>query len=358
MTSKAMQADLENSCTDSFSELKKISGETLLLTGCAGFLGYYFSNLFAFWNANQNEKIFCTLQDNFQRGRPSWIDELPVSNTLKIEKHDVLDPYDQFDYQNVIHAASIASPFFYRKYPIETMDANVIGLRNLLDAQVEFRRSSSKNTRFLYFSTSEIYGDPSPENIPTKENYRGNVSCTGPRACYDESKRYGETLCVNFSKSKSLPVTIARPFNNYGPGLKLEDGRAISDFARSIKETNSITLLSDGSPTRTFCYISDAVTGYIKTLVSGRSGESYNIGSDKPEISILTLANMMKTICETQSDSNVTIKSRKSEDKDYLTDNPNRRCPDISKARADLGFNPSIELEVGLPKTLSWYGIT
>lgn len=349
--------DLEQTCRNCYSEMKKLSGETLLLTGCAGFLGYYFSHLFAFWNNNHDEKIHCTLHDNFQRGKPDWLNKIEVANSIKIEKYDVLDAYVQFNFQNVIHAASIASPIFYRKNPIETMDANVIGLRNLLDAQTNFKDKSQAPTRFLYFSTSEIYGDPLPDYIPTAEDYRGNVSCTGPRACYDESKRYGETLCVNFAKFKSLPVTIARPFNNYGPGLKIDDGRAIPDFVKGIKESNSIILLSDGSPTRTFCYISDAICGYIKTLVLGKSGESYNIGSDQPEISMLTLANIMKEIVEKKTGQKITLSYQKSEDAQYLTDNPNRRCPDISKATNDLGFKPLVGLNVGLEKTLSWYGV-
>ena len=130
----------------------------------------------------------------------------------------------------------------------------------------------------LFYSSSEIYGDPTPENIPTPETYRGNVSCTGPRACYDESKRYGETLCVNFARQHGLPIKVARPFNNYGPGLKITDGRVIPDFARNILDGTDIVMLSDGSAKRTFCYVADAVVGYYKILVKGRSGEAYNVG--------------------------------------------------------------------------------
>ena len=127
---------------------------------------------------------------------------------------------------------------------------------------------------FLFFSSSEIYGDPTPDAIPTPETYRGLVSCTGPRACYDESKRYGETLCVIFAQVHGLPIRMARPFNNYGPGMKITDGRVIADFARDILDGEDITLLSDGSPTRTFCYVADAVSGYYKILVRGRRGRA------------------------------------------------------------------------------------
>ena len=145
----------------------------------------------------------------------------------------------------------------------------------------------------LYFSSSEIYGDPTPDNIPTPETYRGNVSCTGPRACYDEAKRFCETLCVNFTAQYGLPVKIARPFNNYGPGLKITDRRVLPDFARDIFAGRDIVLLSDGSPTRTFCYVADAIVGYYKVLVKGHRGESYNIGVESPEISITEVAERM-----------------------------------------------------------------
>jgi UDP-glucuronate decarboxylase len=196
-----------------------------------------------------------------------------------------------FDY--VIHAASIASPTFYRQYPIETMDANVNGLRHLLDQARRQAASVSPVAGFLFFSSSEIYGDPTPENIPTPETYWGNVSCTGPRACYDESKRYGETLCVNFAAVHHLPLKVARPFNNYGPGLKISDRRVIPDFAQDILQGRDIVMLSDGSPRRTFCYVADAVIGYFKILIRGRSGEAYNIGAEAPEISMAELAERM-----------------------------------------------------------------
>ena len=129
------------------------------------------------------------------------------------------------DFACIIHAASIASPTYYRRDPIGTMDANVNGLRNLLDHFLAQKQAGRPALGFLFFSSSEIYGDPDPANIPTREDYRGYVSCTGPRACYDEAKRYGETLCVNFARQHGLPIKAARPFNNYGPGLKITDGR-------------------------------------------------------------------------------------------------------------------------------------
>ncbi|MDC1424091.1 NAD-dependent epimerase/dehydratase family protein [Gammaproteobacteria bacterium] len=342
-------------------ELAKLSGHRLLLTGGGGFLGYYIVQSIIKWNLlaekDGSDVIDLLVYDNFMRGLPEWLSSLEKKSMLKVKKHDVIDPLpsDMGDVSYIIHAASIASPIYYRKNPIETMDANVNGLRYLLD----YFKERSKSNRFvgglLYFSTSEIYGDPDPQNIPTSEEYRGNVSCTGPRACYDESKRYGETLCVNFAQQYSLPIKIARPFNNYGPGLKITDGRALPDFCRNVLAKQDIVMLSDGIPTRTFCYVADAVVGYIKVLVKGHNGESYNIGTESPEISVKQLAEMVIHTSNRLFNYNGKLIFKKSEDKEYLTDNPNRRCPLISKARNHLDYNPTIGINDGLERSLLWY---
>ena len=207
----------------------------------------------------------------------------------------------------------------------------------------------------LFFSSSEIYGDPLPGNIPTPETYRGNVSCTGPRACYDESKRFGETLCVNYAQVYDLPIKIARPFNNYGPGMKITDGRVIADFSKNIIEQKNIVMFSDGTPSRTFCYVTDAIVGYLKILINGKQGESYNIGVEKPEISIKELAYKMVDIGKKHLGYKGNVLFKKSEDKQYLKDNPQRRCPVITKARTHIGYNPEESLETGLLKTMQWY---
>jgi nucleoside-diphosphate-sugar epimerase len=207
----------------------------------------------------------------------------------------------------------------------------------------------------LFFSSSEIYGDPDPANIPTREDYRGLVSCTGPRACYDEAKRYGETLCVNFFRQHGLPTRCARPFNNFGPGLKITDGRVIPDFARDVFAGRDIVMLSDGSATRTFCYAADSVTGYIKVLVKGHGGEGYNIGTETPEISMRDLAGKVAALGRDLFGYQGKVVTQPSKDKDYLVDNPNRRCPIIEKARAHLGYDPKVSLDEGLRRTLVWY---
>jgi nucleoside-diphosphate-sugar epimerase len=233
------------------------------------------------------------------------------------------------------------------------MDSNVNGLRSLL----EYARRQQSATRpvegFLFFSSSEIYGDPTPENIPTPETYRGNVSCTGPRACYDESKRYGETLCVNFAQQYGLPIKVARPFNNYGPGLKITDHRVLPDFARDVFSNRSIVMKSDGGPRRTFCYVADAITGYYKVLTRGRAGEAYNIGIEAPEISVAELAERVVRLSRELFGYDGDVVTRY--DAEYVADNPTRRCPVIEKARTEIGYSPSILVDEGLRRALIWY---
>lgn len=351
--------DLEFICNALSNELNAAAGKTIAITGAAGFLGFYLSKALAHWNARvtEDKKLNIHLLDAFMRGRPKWINQLELQPNVVVLEHNVIDqaPAALHNANYIIHAASIASPVYYREHPIETMDANVIGLRNILDLSHQRRQNGEALDGVLYYSTSEIYGDPDPANIPTAESYRGNVSCTGPRACYDESKRYGETLCVNFAHQYDLPVKIARPFNNYGPGLKITDKRAPPDFANDVLNNRDIVLLSDGTPTRTFCYIADAIVGYYKVLFNGRAGESYNIGNDAPEVPVREFAQKNVDCAKELFNYSGSVKFARSEDADYLTDNPNRRCPDITKARTELGFEPTVSLEDGIRRSLIWY---
>lgn len=351
--------DLDQICTDLSEEMARMEGKNLLITGGAGFLGYYLVQVPLHWNRTRSpsKPINVTVYDNYIRGVPEWLSALEGNPNLELVTFDLCDPLpeDMDDYAFIIHAASIASPTYYRQYPIETMDSNINGLRNLLEYSLAQREKGKPVEGFLFYSSSEIYGDPHPEFIPTPEDYRGYVSCTGPRACYDESKRFGETLCVNFAQQHDMQITMARPFNNYGPGLKITDGRALPDFARDVINGRDIVMFSDGTPKRTFCYSSDAITGYYKVLVKGRKGEPYNVGIDRPEISVAELAELTIKTARDLFGYDGKLVRKENADADYLIDNPNRRCPVIDKARDELGYNPRVLPEEGVRRALIWY---
>jgi nucleoside-diphosphate-sugar epimerase len=356
---EVVRTDLDAICTNAGEELRAMSGHGVLITGGAGFLGYYLVQAMAHWNVRNPTlpPIRITVWDNFSRGLPGWLSALAETKAVTLKKQDLRDPLpaDMGDYAWVVHAASIASPIYYRKDPVGTMDANVNGLRNLLDYFLKRKNAGQPALGFLFFSSSEIYGDPDPANIPTREDYRGLVSCTGPRACYDEAKRYGEALCANFFRQYGVPAKCARPFNNFGPGLKITDGRVIPDFARDVLAGRDIVMLSDGSATRTFCYAADSITGYIKVLVKGHGGEGYNIGTEVPEINMRDLAGKIAGLARDLFGYSGKVVTQQSADKDYLVDNPNRRCPILEKARTHLNYEPKVTLDEGLRRTLIWY---
>ena len=354
-----LQEDLESICKDLDSELGQIAGKRLLITGGAGFLGYYLVQAALHWNRTRASRGVIDLHvwDNYMRGVPEWLEGLRGQRHLTLAKYDLIQPLprDMGHFDWIIHAAGIASPMYYRAKPLECIDANINGLRNILDYAVAERKAGRPVSGILFYSSSEIYGDPSADAIPTPETYRGNVSCTGPRACYDESKRFGETLCVTYARHLDIPVKQARPFNNYGPGLKITDGRVLPDFARNVLAGEDIVMLSDGSPTRTFCYATDAITGYYKVLVRGHNGEPYNVGIEKPEISMATLAKLVTETARELFGYKGRVVLGKAQEADYLVDNPNRRCPAIEKARAHLGYDPRVGPEEGIYRSLVWY---
>ena len=355
---QVVATDLDYCCRQLSEELTSMAGARVLLTGGAGFLGYYLVQTLLEWNRRSDRagRVGVTVVDNYARGVPPWLSSLS-GNEVRLVEHDITVPLpgDLGAFDFIVHGASIASPTFYRQQPIETMDANVNGLRLLLE-RVRTSTSRGQGVRgFLFFSSSEIYGDPEPSAIPTPETYPGRVSSTGPRACYDESKRYGETLCVNFAQQYGLPITIARPFNNYGPGLKISDRRVIPDLVRDVLAGRNVVLHSDGSPSRTFCYVADAIVGYYRILLRGRAGQAYNIGAEQPEITMEQLAGRIVRLGEELFAYRGNVVVEASADAQYLTDNPQRRCPDIAKARRELGFDPEISADEGLRRTLLWY---
>jgi UDP-glucuronate decarboxylase len=328
-------------------------GQTVVVTGCAGFLGFYITRYFTEYAETLGLARVIAL-DTFLLDRPKWLTDLAAAHP------DVLD-LRQFDISKddlsavpgaaeagfVVHGASIASPTFYRKYPVETIDANIWGLRAILDLY----RGRDTLKGLLFFSSSEIYGDPDAAAIPTPETYRGNVACHGPRACYDESKRFGETMAWVYAQQFGLPVTVARPFNNYGPGMRLGDRRLPADFALAVTEGRDLVILSDGTPTRTFCYVADAVAGYLLCLLHGRY-DQFNIGIDRPEIMVRDLAAIYREAGAEVFGYTGRVHYDRSEDPAYLEDNPNRRCPVIDKARDVLGYAPAIGVEEGVRRYL------
>jgi UDP-glucuronate decarboxylase len=338
----------------SVHEKEKLRHSTVIITGCGGFLGYYFMHFFSHISEELQLKRVIGL-DNFLTGTKDWLDMLVESNPQKVElrSFDVItDSVAEIpgaeEADIIIHLASIASPTFYRIYPLETVDANITGLRRLLDFYAQKQLKG-----FLFFSSSEIYGDPFPEFIPTKEDYRGNVATIGPRACYDEAKRFGETLCYLFAQKHGMPVGVARPFNNYGPGMNINDKRLPADFAKAVVEGRDLEILSDGTPTRTFCYISDAITGYLKVLLHG-TFDVFNIGMDKPELSVKQFADIFSRKGREVFGYQGQISFKVSQDQEYLTDNPNRRCPDITKARTLLDYEPRVNVEEGIQRYLEF----
>ena len=357
MKNKILEEDLSYILNKlSIDEKNKLKDSTVIITGCGGFLGYYFMHFFAHYADQLGINRIIGL-DNFLTGTRDWLEEIDKNNkkvTLKefnVITDDIANIEGAEDANFIIHGASIASPIFYRIYPEETIDANITGLRRMLDYY-----KTRKIDGFLFFSSSEIYGDPFPEFIPTSEDYRGNVATMGPRACYDEAKRFGETICYIFHNKYDMPISIARPFNNYGPGMNINDKRLPADFAKAVHEGRDLVMYSNGKPTRTFCYIADSITGYLKVLLHGKL-DVFNIGIEKPEVSVADFANLFAKNAKEYYEYKGEVVFETSDDDEYMTDNPNRRCPNINKAREVLNYDPSIGVDEGIGRYLQFLRI-
>ena len=327
--------------------MSEFSGNTVLLTGATGFIGSFLLDIFAEWNKTVPIPARILAVDNNLVGLSERVAHLRERTDFTFFTHDISKPFKADEPINfIIHCAGVASPSFYRQHPLETIDVNVDGTRRLLEL---CRTHPVKG--MLHLSTSEIYGDPSPDAIPTKEDYRGFVSCTGPRACYDESKRLAEALCVIYHGKYCVPVKVGRPFNVYGPGQRLDDRRIIPDLINSVINNDPIVLFSNGQATRSFCYIRDAAWAMLGVLLRGRPGEAYNIGNDREEVTMLQVAQILKEV----SGYPKPIEHQASCDLNYLVDNPQRRCPDLSKLKTLGDFVPSVLLREGLARTLQSY---
>ena len=319
----------------------KLEGKTILIAGGKGFLGTYFTNVLKQINEFLSKKMKIIVIDNLITAKDK---ENNTNSNVTLIEQDISESFDfQGELHYIIHAASIASPPTYRKFPIKTVDVNYQGTKNLLEIA---KRKKIKS--MLLLSSSEIYGDP--EIIPTPESYLGKVSCIGPRACYDESKRLAETISILYFQQYQVPVKIARPFNVYGPYLNLDDGRIIPDFMSNAIKNSEIVIHSDGAPTRSFCYASDAITAFFKLLFSDYNGTAFNVGNDE-EISVKDVANMIQKIMEKP----ISVKMIKSNDPNYTKDNPQRRCPDLSLIKNSVNYTPKINFEEGLKRIYKWY---
>ena len=265
--------------------------------------------------------------------------QLIVQNICKLASID--GPVDY-----IIHAASQASPKYYGSDPVGTLSANILGTYNLLELAKEKEVKS-----FLFFSAGEIYGQVPEDKIPIKEDVYGYVDSTNVRSCYAESKRMGETMCVCWHHQHGVPAKIVRPFHTYGPGMSFDDGRVFADFVSDIVNKRNIVMKSDGSAVRAFCYIADATIGFFTVLLRGESGQAYNIGDDKGQISILGLANLL---VELFKEKKLRVERKKVSEPGYLKSDISRNCPDISKV-TKLGWKPKYSLKDGFKRTVESY---
>jgi nucleoside-diphosphate-sugar epimerase len=301
--------------------------KTCLVAGGGGFIGSHLCKSLL----DDNFKVICV--DNFISSTPKNIEGLKSNPNFTQITHDVIKPLsDSVRADYIFHLASPASPnhhskISYHAYPLETMLVNTTGTFELLSFALK------NNAKFLFASTSEVYGDPLEH--PQKEEYRGNVSTTGPRSVYDESKRFGETICAYFIRHKNTDARIARIFNTYGPGMLKEDRRMIIDFINQALKNEPITVFGDGAQTRALCYVDDTVAGLKKLMFADNTkGAIINIGSTD-EHSVLEYAQMIKDM--TNSKSEIILSEELPED------DPQKRQPNIEKARALLNWQPEVE---------------
>ena len=325
--------------------LESLSGKTVVITGAAGFLGRYFLGVFAKANESLSEPIRLIGIDSYITSNHPDLDAsiraIPNLEWIHGDAAIASQLPEKFDF--ILHAAGIASPQHYRANPLLTIDVTINVTRALLE------KAKNDNSRMVFFSSSEIYGDPSPENVPTKEDYRGNVSSRGPRACYDESKRLGETLCWVYQTYYGTHVSVVRPFNVYGPGMMPTDYRVLPNFAASISRGESLSVYGTGNQTRTFCYITDAITGFLSVLVSSKEPDVFNVGNPSPEISMLDLVAEISKVKERKISLNL-----QDYPETYPADEPNRRCPDITKLSNSFNFQPQVGLQAGLQRFFDW----
>ncbi|UCC95540.1 MAG: SDR family oxidoreductase [Candidatus Omnitrophota bacterium] len=303
----------------------------ILITGGAGFIGSHLCKRFV----QRNDYVICV--DNFITGSKENIKELLGSPRFILVDHDISTPlYREEDLDWVLHFASIASPKHYLELPIKTLKSGLLGTHNCLGIAKE------KGAKFLLASTSEVYGDPGIH--PQCEEYNGNVSITGPRSCYDESKRGAEALTYAYLRQHNLGVRVVRIFNTYGPLMQADDGRVVSNFIVQALKGHDLTIYGDGEQTRSFCYIDDLTRGILK-IIQIDYALPLNLGNPC-EFKIIDLAQIILKLTKSKS---------KLKFLPLPEDDPKKRCPDIGKVKTLLGWQPEVGLEDGLAKTIEYF---
>ncbi|MBD3390052.1 NAD-dependent epimerase/dehydratase family protein [Candidatus Micrarchaeota archaeon] len=297
----------------------------ILITGGAGFIGSHLCK-----RLSEKNEVVC--MDNLLTGKKSNIDGLNV----EFLEQDITEPFD-VNADLVFNMASPASPVFYQKYPLETLETNSAGIKNVLENARKY------NAKVVQASTSEVYGDPKLH--PQPETYWGNVNPIGPRSCYDEGKRFAESLCMNYHTKYEVDVVLARIFNTYGPNMLKKDGRVVPNFICQALKNEKISVYGNGEQTRSFCYADDLVEGLVLLSEKGRGGEVYNLGNPR-EYTILQLAEQVKEACNSSSEIDY---------RGLPEDDPIKRKPDIAKVISETGWNPKVELKEGLSRTVEWF---
>jgi UDP-glucuronate decarboxylase len=302
-----------------------------LVAGGAGFIGSHLCDrLIA-----QGTSVVCL--DSFITGRRENVRHLEGHPRFRLVEHDVIEPLPELPpFTHIYNLACAASPPHYQRDPEHTLLSNVVGTRNLL------RLAESTGARLLLASTSEVYGEP--EVHPQREEYRGSVSCTGPRACYDEGKRAAETLTFDFVRAGRCVARVARIFNTYGPRMRADDGRIVSNVVCQALDGADITLHGDGSQTRSFCYVDDTVDGLIRLMASDATAP-VNVGNPEE----LTMIALVERIVALTGSASRVIRLP------LPVDDPTRRRPDIGRALELLGWSPKVSLDEGLERTIAWF---
>lgn len=303
----------------------------IVVLGAAGFLGSHLCDRLI----EQGEEVIGI--DDLSTGSTSNLSHLRNHVRFRFVEANIYEDFEVVDnIDAVLNFASPASPPQYLRQPLHTLRTNSLGTEFALEVAV------SKNARFIQASTSEVYGDP--EVHPQTETYRGSVSSTGPRSCYDEGKRYAEALCMAYHRELGANIGIVRIFNTYGPRLTAADGRVVSNFISQALRGDPLTIYGAGSQTRSFCYVDDLIDGILKLLRSNEVGP-VNLGNPT-EISVTELAELVLQL--TESKSRIVFK-------DLPIDDPTQRCPDITLATTRLRWQPKVDLREGLARTIAWF---